>query len=87
MPAISMFFGIVITMNWADREPPHFHARYSGYKASYILDGRRSAGTMPVRQERMILAWLEIHRDELMANWELARDNQQLFRIDPLSQE
>ena len=41
-------------------------------------------GTLPARQLKIILAWNEIHRDELMQNWELARDNMRLNSIDPL---
>jgi hypothetical protein len=33
---------------------------------------------------KLVLAWIEIHREELMANWELATQGEQIFRIDPL---
>lgn len=84
MPAISMFYGIVITMNWVDHRPPHFHARYGEHKASYSLEGDLLAGSMPEKQGKLITAWAAIHTDELAANWELAREYEQLFKIDPL---
>lgn len=84
MPSISMFFGIVITMNYLDHEPPHFHARYAGHKASFSLDGDLIVGDMPSRQLKLIAAWATIHSDELLANWDLAREHEQLYKIDPL---
>ena len=84
MPSISMFFGIVITMNYADHQPPHFHARYGEHKASFSLDGDLIVGDMPAKQLKLIAAWATIHSDELSANWDLAREREQLYKIDPL---
>lgn len=38
----------------------------------------------PDRQKKLVSAWAVLHKDELLANWELAREDQSLFRIDPL---
>lgn len=85
MPEISLFYGIRITMNWNDHNPPHFHAEYAGYKALVdIQEGIIFRGNLPSRQLKIVLAWCEIHRDELMQNWELARDEKPLNRINPL---
>lgn len=85
MPEISLFYGIRITMNWNDHNPPHFHAEYAGYKALVdIQEGVIIRGNLPSRQMKIVLAWCEIHRDELMQNWELARDEKPLNRINPL---
>lgn len=85
MPEISLFYGIRITMNWNDHNPPHFHAEYAGYKALVdIQEGVIIRGNLPNRQLKIVLAWCEIHRDELMQNWELARDEKPLNRINPL---
>ena len=56
-----MFFGIVIQMFSDDHNPPHFHARYQGYRASFDLDGNLREGAMPRKQQRLIAAWAEIH--------------------------
>ena len=48
------------------------------------MDGVKKEGEMPNRQIKLIAAWAEIHRDELLANWELAIREQPLFKIDPL---
>jgi len=88
MPTISMFYGILITLLFEDNERhhlPHIHARYQGAKASIAIeDGRVLAGSLPNRQLRLVQAWVEIHREELLADWELALAGEELFRIDPL---
>lgn len=85
MPTISMFFGIIIRMyNTGEHNPPHFHASYKGYNAVFNMDGEMTEGEMPRKQQRLIAAWTEIHKDELLANWELALSEQPLYRIDPL---
>ncbi len=74
MPTISMFFGIIIRMYYAPKEhhPPHIHAYYQEAKATFrIGDCEILEGEIPVRQLRFIQAWIEIHRDELFADWDL----------------
>ncbi len=87
MPTISMFFGIIIRMYFAPREhyPPHIHAYYQDYKVTMkIQDGEIIEGQVPSRQLRMIQAWIEIHRDELQADWELCQNGEKPFQIEPL---
>jgi hypothetical protein len=85
MPTISMFLGIIIRMyNNGEHNPPHFHAEYQGYKASFSMEGELTTGEMPKRQIKFIAAWAELHRDELLANWELAITEQPLYKIEPL---
>ncbi len=72
MPTIAMFYGIIIRMYCSPGEhnPPHFHAYYQNYRATIdiqsceILDG-----SLPSRQRKLVLAWAEIHKEELMADW------------------
>ena len=64
---------------------PHIHIRYQGKKASLsIEDGTVLAGDFPAKQLRLVLAWIDIHHDELMADWELAVSGEEPFRIAPL---
>ena len=88
MPIISMFFGILVFIFYGDNEQhntPHIHVRYQGKKASIAIDdGRVLAGDFPPRQLRMVQVWIDIHRDELMADWELAVNGDEPFRIAPL---
>lgn len=85
MPEISLFYGIRVTMNWNDHNPPHFHVEYGGYKATIrIMDGVVDRGFLPNKQLRLVLAWCVIHEDELMQNWELSRDGKPMNTIAPL---
>jgi len=83
-----MFFGILVSIFYGDNEQhhtPHIHVRYQGKKASIAIDdGRVLAGEFPLRQLRMVQVWIDIHRDELMADWELAVNGDEPFRIAPL---
>ena len=85
MPEISLFYGIRITMNWNDHNPPHFHAEYGEYKASVLIkEGVANRGYLPNKQLKLINAWCELHRDELMQNWELSKQSKPMNRINPL---
>ena len=66
MPQISFFYGIIILMNFSDHAPAHFHAWYGDYKIIVSIKDGIVKGEMPARALRMILEWLDIHRDELM---------------------
>ena len=70
--------------NTGEHNPPHFHATYQGYNAVFNMDGELTDGEMPKRQLKLISAWAELHRDELLANWELALGEQPLYKIEPL---
>jgi len=81
MPEISRFFGIIITMYFNEHNPPHFHVRYNNIEAQFdINEGVFYKGALPSRQARLVLAWHEIHRVELLELW-----NTKTFRkIKPL---
>lgn len=82
---ISLFHGIRITMNFNDRVPPHFHAQYAEYNVQIdIIRAVAIRGFFPARQLKLVLAWCELHRDELMQNWELAQAGKPLNRSNPL---
>lgn len=87
MPTISMFYGIIIRMYFAPEEhnPPHFHIYFNEYKA--LMDLRCLEfieGDLPSKQKRLVLAWAELHHDELMANWNLVMNGEDPFKIQPL---
>ena len=88
MPTISMFYGIVIYLYFYDDErhkTPHIHAKYQGQDASVsMIDGEVLAGGIPQPKLRLVQAWIEIHRESLMADWDLAVSGQTPFPIDPL---
>ncbi len=83
-----MFHGILVRMYTLDNQHhhvPHLHARFGEFEASIRLaDAEVLAGDLPRKQCRLVQAWIELHQDELMANWNLAVSGQKPFRIDPL---
>ncbi|MDR0947996.1 MAG: DUF4160 domain-containing protein [Lachnospiraceae bacterium] len=70
--------------NNGEHNPPHFHAKYQGYSATFNLDGEITEGEMPRRQIKFIAAWAELHKEELLADWDLAINEEPLYKIDPL---
>ncbi|NKC11146.1 MAG: DUF4160 domain-containing protein [Gammaproteobacteria bacterium] len=87
MPTISMFYGIIVRMYFApgERPPPHFHVYYAEYRARVdirtceIIDGK-----LPKKQTKLVLAWAELHQEDLMADWELVMNGEEPFKIPPL---
>ena len=85
MPCVSEFFGIVICLYYNDHAPPHFHARYAEHEATFTIDGLEIlSGSVPRRARALVLEWASLHRGELSANWELAREGLPLRQIPPL---
>jgi len=88
MPTISMFYGIIIKMYYAPKEhnPPHIHIYYQ--ENSCIIDINTCEmieGSFPSKQMRLAIAWMEIHKDELLADWQLCQNGEKPFKIQPLN--
>ena len=75
MPTISQFFGILIRMYFDDHPPPHFH----DINRLEVLEGH-----LPRRALSLVLDWAELHRAELLADWELCRAQMLPLNIAPL---
>jgi hypothetical protein len=85
MPEISRFLGIIIAMYYNEHQPPHFHARYGEYRASFSIEELKIIeGSMPKRIVSLVLEWAFEHRGELKEDWDLARRKEQLKSIEPL---
>lgn len=84
MPTISMFYGIIIRMFFDDHNPPHFHAEYQGHSSMFDMDGNVLDGDFPKNKIKYVQTWAEIHRDELIANWQIAQERGELYKIEPL---
>lgn len=82
---VSRFFGIVIYINYADHNPPHFHARYQGQEVTVEIQSGLVTGTMSRRALQMVFEWLDLHHAELLENWNRARERLPLNSIDPLT--
>ena len=84
MPEISRFYGIIVTMFINDHNPPHFHIRYDEYRAIIEIGSGKITGTLPPRAMKLVVEWLNLHREELYENWDLLRRGEQFKRIKPL---
>ena len=85
MPEISRFYGIVIKMFFNEHNPPHFHAFYTGEEVLIEMNFLAVfAGRLPPRALGLLIEWATLHQEELLANWDRAREHETLLRIDPL---
>ena len=88
MPSISMFYGIVVYLYYIDNNQhhiPHIHAKYQNDEIIVsISDGKILDGKLPPNKLKLLLAWMEIHKEDLMADWNLAVEGQKPYKIDPL---
>ena len=85
MPVVSRFFGILVAFYWEDHLPPHFHAKYSGDEGLVeIRTGTVIRGSLPRRALSLVEEWRSMHVEELLENWERARQRQPLAYIPPL---
>jgi len=59
--------------------------RYQDHEAVFsIPEGELLDGEIPSNKTKLVLAWVEIHKEELMADWELATEGQTISKIEPL---
>lgn len=88
MAIISMFYGIIISIYYLDNKRhniPHIHIKYQEKEAVVsIPDGENIEGEIPINKMKLVQAWIEIHKEELMADWELATKGESIFKIEPL---
>ena len=85
MPEISRFYGIKIKMYYREHNPPHFHMEYQGYKATIEIHTGIVGGKMPKTAIKLVLKWLEEHKNELVGNWIKSEQKKKLNPIDPLT--
>ena len=88
MPEISRFYGIIIRIFFESgrHQLPHIHAVYGEYLASFSIEPPALlAGTMPRKQQNLIIAWIELHQEELLENWQLVSLNKQPNPVEGLS--
>ena len=88
MPELSRFEGIIIKMLFNDtiqHNKPHIHVYYGEYQASIGIDGELLAGSLPMRQFRMVVGWLALHEEEAYTAWNKAVRGEAFEKIKPLS--
>ncbi len=88
MPTISMFYGIIICMYFNDNKQhklPHIHVKYQEDEVIIAIpDGDILEGSIPKTKMKLVEAWIEIHKDELVADWQLAASGELPYKIEPL---
>lgn len=87
MPTLSMFFGILVKMyneKGGKHNCPHIHAEYQDYEAVFDFEGNLLEGDFPKGKRKLLDAWIEIHKEDLAANWKLLSAGQEFFKIEPL---
>ena len=84
MPEICRFLGIVIAMFYRDHTPPHFHAIYGEYEITVDIETGIVNGQFPPRALSHVMEWYDLHKNELIEDWELVKNRQPLKKIKPL---
>jgi hypothetical protein len=88
MPSLSMFYGIIVYMYYLDNKKhnkPHIHVMYQDDEVIVeIPSGDVLEGKIPNSKMKLLSAWIELHKDELMADWKLAVEGQKPYKIEPL---
>ena len=88
MAIISMFYGIIISMYYLDNRKhnlPHIYVKYQDEEAVItITDGQLLEGSLKSNKMKLVQAWIVIHNEELVADWQLAIQGETVFKIDPL---
>ena len=87
MPALSMFYGIIVRMQserGGKHNKPHIHAIYGDEELVVTIDGEVLEGVFPNKQQKLLMAWIAIHEDELRANWQMLSNGEGYFKIEPL---
>ena len=84
MPEISRFYGIIIYMYMSEHNPPHFHVWYENYKAIITIKDGTITGSLPRLALNLVYEWLDIHKDELLENWNRLANFETPQKIEPL---
>jgi len=88
MPELARFFGIIVCM-YAEvglpHHEPHFHVYCQNTSAVFSIENvRLIAGKMNQKEQRLVEAWAEIHKSELIENWHRLQSGSLPFKIAPL---
>lgn len=64
---------------------PHIHVKYQEDEVVVsIPKGDILEGNIPKPKMKLLQAWIEIHKDELVADWALAVSGELPYKIEPL---
>jgi hypothetical protein len=77
MPELSRFLGMVMSIYFDDHNPPHFHVLYNEYEALIAINDLRVLG--------LAMEWANLHKAELLENWNMVQNDGKFFKIEPLT--
>ncbi len=81
MPEICRFYGIIIYMFFNDHNPPHFKVKYSEFEANVLIENGTILNVdLPISKLKLVAAWAEIHKVELLSMW----GSKVFHKIEPL---
>jgi hypothetical protein len=81
MPEIVRFYGIIIKMFFGDHSPPHLHAIYGEYNATFDINKiEMLEGDMPERAKKLVIEWISIYQNSLIDMW----NSQKINKLPPL---
>jgi Domain of unknown function (DUF4160) len=73
-------------MYYNDHNPPHFYAKYGEFEAVISIDNFGIfEGNLPAKSLGLVVEWASTHKVELLENWNLARNQKLLLKIEPLA--
>jgi hypothetical protein len=84
MPEICRFYGIIIQFFFNDYNPPHFHVVYGDFRAVININDEIVEGFMPKRALKLVFEWMDLHKSELLDNWQLTQNGELPKKIEPL---
>jgi len=60
------------------------HVTYGEHKASVAIDGELLAGSLPVKQLKILIGWLALNEEEAYRAWNHAVRGEHFQKIKPL---
>ncbi len=77
MPEISRFYGYIFN----NHNLPHFKVKYGDFEANILIEsGNLLNGDLPISKLKLVTAWAEIHKEELLSMW----NSKEFHKIEPL---
>ena len=81
MPEVARFYGIIITLVFREHNPPHFHAKYGEYEASFDIKTLKMTGSFPTTARNLVRKWAKPHQARLLEMW----NKQKVAKLPPLA--
>ncbi|GMO13243.1 MAG: DUF4160 domain-containing protein [Treponemataceae bacterium] len=77
---------MIISIYFDDHNPPHFHVAYNEHEALIsINDFSVLKGSLPSRVLGLVMEWADLHKTELLENWNMVQEKGKFFKIEPLA--